>query len=328
MPSVSDDRGVTVGVGRSFGELTVFPILTNDQEDLGAFVTLEQAIASKDAEVREADASGRVNTLVIANKGDKSVFVLAGTLVKGGKQDRQIGQDFSVAPHETVPVDAYCVEPHRWNGTRAGVPTQNRFGTAKTLANSSIRAAGQYKKNQLEVWEKVGQVNAQNHKASPTGTLNATLDDAEITQQRAVLARQISDYLAQQPSARDIVGLAYAVEGKVRGVRWFANHDLFALYGEVLSNTAALESITAVHGAAGTLRVNYVPPTPEMVTEFVDEIDHATTVEERPTQGENVNTYKESKSGYGSSAALKPNTGKAPPKAGKKSAISRDFTAK
>ena len=43
-----------------------------------------------------------MNTLVIENKGDVPIYVLAGTVVKGGKQDRQIGQDFIIEGKKTV----------------------------------------------------------------------------------------------------------------------------------------------------------------------------------------------------------------------------------
>ncbi len=63
VPLESDHK---VGVGRTFDELTVFPILAGEQPDLGPFVTLEKALADKTAEVREASSdSGSVNSLVI-----------------------------------------------------------------------------------------------------------------------------------------------------------------------------------------------------------------------------------------------------------------------
>jgi hypothetical protein len=316
-----------IGAGRSFEGLTVFPVLADDQPDLGRFVTLEQALADKTAEVRETDENGRVNSLVIVNKGDKSIFVLAGTVVKGGKQDRQIAQDFAVAPGQTTPVEAFCVEPHRWNASRDGVATHNRFGASKTLATSSVRAAGQYKKDQGEVWSKVGEVNAQNGKRSSTGSLAASLDDQEIAAKRSDLARRVSTFVDGLLPQQKVVGIAYAVDGKVRSVRWFANHELYAMYRESLFNTAALEAITAARAARGKPMPPAPPLPPEAVKAFVDEIATAEVAEERPTSGETVNAYKETKRGYGSSSTLK----KAPAgsaKRGRKATLSSDFTAK
>lgn len=324
-----------IGAGRAFEGLTIYPVLADDQPDLGPFVTLDQALEDKTGEVRETDEGGRVGSLVIENKGAKSIFVLAGTVVKGGKQDRQIAQDFAVGPGQTIPVDAYCVEQHRWNASRDGVATQNRFGASKTLATSGVRAAGQYQKNQGEVWAKVGEVNRQNGKASATGSLAASLDDQEIAQKRASLAQRIAAFADALQPQRSVVGIAYAVEGKVRSVRWFANHDLYAMYRDTLFNTAALEAITAARAAGDRAKAPAPPPPPpEAVKAFVTEIETAKVAEERPTSGETVNAYKETKSGYGSSATLKaaPSAWTSPTASAKwrakKATISSDFTAK
>ena len=58
------------------------------------------------------------------------IFVLAGTIVKGGN------------PKQTSPVDAFCVEHGRWNGNRDGRATAGHFGTSEVLATSKVRAAG------------------------------------------------------------------------------------------------------------------------------------------------------------------------------------------
>ena len=71
--------------------------------------------------------SATVNQLVIASTADLPILVTAGTILKGGKQDRQLGQDLLVAAGATVPVDAFCVERGRWNGVREGQSTDGVF---------------------------------------------------------------------------------------------------------------------------------------------------------------------------------------------------------
>src|SRR4029079_8804388 len=88
---------------------------------------------------QRAGGGGEVNRLVIDNKGDKAIFVLAGTLVKGGKQDRQIAQDFIIPPGKTVPVDAFCVEHGRWTANREGKGTDGLFEAQKVLAVKEVR---------------------------------------------------------------------------------------------------------------------------------------------------------------------------------------------
>jgi hypothetical protein len=331
------DEERSVGAGKAFDRLTLFPILAKDQPDLGPFTTLSDALESKTAEVREVGSEGggeRVNALVIENKSDTPIFVLAGTVVKGGRQDRQIAQDFLVGARETVNVEAFCVEQGRWAPEREGALTQGKFGALKTLANSQVRVAGQHKKDQSEVWSKVGEVNAANGKSSPTGTLAASLDDQQLAASRAALAERLGAFLDGLEPQRDVVGMAYAVDGQVRGVRWFANHRLYGLYRTTLLNTAALEAITAREAEPAGATAPPPAATPEAVKAFVEEIEKAPVGEVRPMTGGNVNDYKESSKGYGAKAKMKTRAGTAARAegAGQSSAkpinISSDFVAK
>jgi len=112
------------------------------------------------AAVPNANVDGQVNRLMIDNKGDKAILVLAGTLVKGGKQDRVIAQDFIIPPKQTVPVDAFCVEQGRWVASRGGQANDGTFASQNALANSPVRAAANFEADQSKVWDKVAKENA------------------------------------------------------------------------------------------------------------------------------------------------------------------------
>ncbi len=323
--AVAADGGVRIGEPIVLEDLTLFPIFSATQTDPGPMTTLAAALGAGAAEVREVGAEeaapsssrhtrhGRersgpvVNTLVIANHGDKAIYVLAGTVVKGGNQDRQIAQDFVVAARTTVPVDAFCVEQGRWTGEREGVGTQGKFEAVEALANSKVRAAGQYESSQGEVWAEVAKVNSAHGKQKASGTLMATLDDAEVKAAREGLSKRISQALGKARPSDELVGMAYAVNGQVRGVRWFASHELFLLFQGTLANTAASDALTARGGAAPK-------PAPPMaaadVGGFMREIDRA-KAEEKNTSAGNVNAYKKAKAGYGSSTTYKPSPAKA-----------------
>jgi len=335
-------KGILVADGRVFDNLTIFPILAKEQHDIGPITSLDTALESGKAEVREIKATStaqptarrpqyqqqgygqpgygqpanqpiqqvanvdgggaRVDTLVIDNKGDTPIYVLAGTVVKGGKQDRQIGQDFIVPSHSKVPVDAFCVEHGRWRGTRQGVSTAGKFKSVKHLANAEVRAAAQYKSNQSEVWKQVKKVNAANRKSADSGTLMATLDDPEVALKRAQLAKKVQTFLGAFSPKRAVVGYAYAVDGKIKGVRWFVNHRVFRLFQEPLVNTSAIDAITAQAGA---------PPKPppalvaNKVVNFVENANKVAEKKRKETKGANVNYYFESSKAYGSSTKMK-----------------------
>jgi hypothetical protein len=302
------------GAPRVFDNLTVLPVISNRQEDLGPLTSLEDALAKKSAVVREMGADGtsrgggaQVNSLVIENNGMVPVYVLAGTIVKGGNQDRQIGDDFIVAPHTVVPVEAYCVEHGRWTAQRDGISTGGQFGVAGVLTDGSVRTAAQFKHDQSEVWSKVAGVNAANRKEAASGTLMASVDAGDIVLRRGVLAQKVDAFLRTVSPAESVVGFAYAVDGKVRSARWFTSHKVFQLFRGTLLNTAAMEAITvqSQNAAAGKAFVPPPPVVPATVAGFVDEIQVARVKEERLTPAMNVNQLRQSDEGYGSSTMLK-----------------------
>lgn len=249
-----------------------------------------------------------VNTLVIENKGDKPILVLAGTVVKGGRQDRQIGQDFVVQAKQTVPVEAFCVEHGRWTGTRDGAATGGKFVATGTLAQAKVRSAGQYEQDQGKVWRQVAEVNAAHGKEADTGTLLATLESDDFLAKREKLARDAAAALATAPQAGDIVGLAWASGGEIRGVRWFASHGVYATFAPTLLQTAAVEGVSA--DAGGAAKAGALEP--KDVQAFVKAFEAAKAAEVRDTGSGNVNEYFRTEKGYKSETRLKGKPGKMP----------------
>ncbi len=303
-----------------FANLVVYPVTSRAQTDVGPLVALDDALAKGLAEVRETSGGGSVNTLVIENKGTIPVFVIAGTIVKGGNQDRQIGQDFIIESKQSSPVDAFCVEHGRWNGQREGQGTAGKFGTSEVVATSKIRAAGQYKKSQGEVWSNVSESNAANGQRPASDTFLASVDNATIAKQRVELATKIDGVLASAKQD-ELVGVAYSIDGDIRGVRWFANHNVFELVRKKLVNGIALEAITskAQAEARGQKPSDKPPPAPAAVEAFVKSVEEQQVAEQRDTAAANVNEYKESGQGFGSKTMTKGPS---------KKAVSSDFVKK
>jgi hypothetical protein len=303
-----------IGQPKTYGNLTVFPVLSKKQEDIGPLTTLDAALAKGTASVHEIGAGSspsadgaQVNSLVVENKGTIPIYVLAGTIVKGGKQDRQIGQDFIVGANQTVPVDAFCVEHGRWTTNREGVATGGQFGVVGLLTDSRVRGAAEHDKDQGQVWAKVQKVNEANKKQAASGTLLASVDSADIVARRSALAKQADAFLSAVQPKDDVVGFAYAVDGKVRSVRWFAHHKVFELFRGTLLSTAAMEAITA--GAEVAASGQPAAPAPAIapadVSRFVHAVQESKVKEERPTPGLNVNDIRDSKDAYSSSTMLK-----------------------
>jgi hypothetical protein len=343
-PGIPLDAEHTVGPPLVIGNLAVFPIYAAVMEDLGDFIPLDAALEKGVAAVRELGAENsdeapahaneapqqayrgdgaQVNKLIIENKGDIAILVLAGTVVKGGKQDRQIGQDFIIGKRQTVPVDAFCVEHGRWNATRDGVATQGSFKALKTLAAGDVRQAGQYEQNQSQVWSKVGQINRATGKETASDTLTASLEDEAVVAERTKVGSQVHAFLASVPMAERTVGLAYAVGGEVLGGRWFFHHKLFSRYTEMLVNTAVGESFTA-RALARSRKQPEAPGAcaPELVAAFVAGASRGRQ-EKRDTSGSNVNAYEFSDDAFTAETQVKAASPAAKPKA-----VTKDFLRK
>lgn len=102
----------------------------------------------------------------------------------------------------------------------------------------------QYKNCQQEVWDSVTTANLANSKSPKTGTLLATVEetDKDALARRERIKKAVGDKfieLSQSPEAP--VGLAYAVDGKIREIRSFAHPKILAQYRETLMNTIAIE---------------------------------------------------------------------------------------
>ena len=82
----------------------------------------------------------------------------AGDVVKGGWQDRALGQDFVVPDRSRcsrMRVRTFCVERGRWN-RRAGEEATNTFKSADHLAASrDLKLSIRRERSQAAVWSSV-----------------------------------------------------------------------------------------------------------------------------------------------------------------------------
>ncbi len=267
-PAESEGRGGPSGGNTEEGSIPSFETM--------AEITQQQV----------GDGGGaRVETLVIVNKSDKPILVLSGTLVHGGNQDREIGQDFVVAAATTVPVDVFCVEHGRWSEVREGKETQGTFKAGPLLGTLKPRAEGTYGGNQEAVWDAVQQQNVAiaGGTAPVAGeTLMFTMENEKVKARRGELVAAVKQGLDRLEWGESVVGLAYAVGGKIHGARWFAGRRLFLAHRDTLLNTAAVEAITAQQEAAREKKEFPVAEVrPAAMRDFIQAVDREGRREEK-----------------------------------------------
>ena len=111
------------------------------------YAVLEETIAAETAVLHE---TGNVNELLIENKGDLDLFIHAGDIVKGGRQDRTIGADF-IAPAKPgkIALPAFSVEKalghSRRDDSEASPPGPEAEAAAETVRVIQVHSRNQHR---------------------------------------------------------------------------------------------------------------------------------------------------------------------------------------
>src|SRR5262249_46075107 len=206
-PVLLSERAALLGPIQT-DSLSVLPIVATAAgmpDDAVDVVTLDEAFAQKLVSIKE-QPSETVNTLTLTNKASRPLFLLAGEVVIGGKQDRIIGQNTIIAANTTLAVPVFCVEAHRWHGENT------EFTSANALAHGRLRANASFGSQQA-VWAEVAYKNRARGTASNTDTYR-TIANQQAT--GAISDRKIMEAVARlDPMDRTkMIGYAVALDGK------------------------------------------------------------------------------------------------------------------
>jgi hypothetical protein len=246
-------------------------------------LTLQEALARRTVELRE---TGDVNRLEVENVGDEPVFVQSGDIVKGGKQDRVLSVSQVLPPHSgAVPIAAYCVEQGRWS-QRAGEDAKTFAGAEATLPSRAgklelvgadpMRSATHAR--QREIWRDVARI--QDRLSSNLGapvaaprsasSLQLTLESTALESERA---EYLNALLPLGEQADDIVGYAFAINGRLNSADLYPSNALFRKMWPKLLRASVTEAIGERDAPAAA------PPAVPTVASFFDEADRARAAE-------------------------------------------------
>lgn len=238
-----------------YKNLQLFPIIANEtfvnsNRDLGKFTLLKEAIESNKILITETgaaiqqnnelpnqgneinrhlqsnnnggDVSGTVNTLFAKNISTDTIFIMAGEVVKGGKQDRVIGQDLVLAPGQEVNLSAFCVEHNRWQTTGGN---NGQFNGYFNVSSMDIRKIVTEEKNQSEVWNKVDEHTSKNEAGSETKTYTNLANSEEYQKEQAAYLEKFKTAFLSDGS---VIGVIAVSGNEVIGCDMFATHQLFS----------------------------------------------------------------------------------------------------
>ncbi len=238
-------------------------------------LTLQEAMAKGSVRVVE---TGSVNELRIENSGSEDVFIQSGDIVKGGRQDRVLTVSF-VLPKNSgeVPVAAFCVEHGRWSARGAedaahfassynSLPSREAKLAMKAPlpaaadAPPSARqfyASSETGERQQAVWNEVAKtqhklsagVNAPVASPASSTSLELSLENDKLKQLRAEYTKALED----KATASDILGLVFAVNGRINSADTYPSNGLFQKMWAKLLSAAVTEAVgERKDAAAGT----------------------------------------------------------------------------
>ncbi len=236
----------------TYRNLQVFPVTSSNAIQTGNYITLDEALDKNIATVIE---TGSVNELSITNNSDYYIFIMAGDIVKGGKQDRTMGEDYIIPPQvKKTPIKSFCVESGRWS-PREEEKSSEFSSNTKVLSSKDLKLASRYEKNQSKVWS-----NVSNHQTKLNENLQEeTGKEVEVRSAKSSSSLQLAyenedlnkittDYrkaLSQLDTySGKMVGYVYAINGEIYGADIFGSNILFDGLKPKLLDAIIVEAIS------------------------------------------------------------------------------------
>jgi len=209
------------------------------------FVTLEQALKDEKVIIGE---TGNVRSLVISSTyAEEYVFIQAGDIVRGGKQDRTLSTDLIVPPGaKKMPLQSFCVESGRWRAR--GTEKADKFSmSTNQVASRELRVANRYSRSQREVWDNVAGLqeklthNVGKSVQSPvsSSSLELTLGNKDVKRHSEEYVKALIDIIKGR---KHIVGFVFAINGQLNTAEVYGSEELFSQLWPKLLRTAAVEA--------------------------------------------------------------------------------------
>lgn len=226
--------------------LTIFLIHGKNQTDRKNILTLEEAMENKEFVVYETE---NVNELAVENLSKTNdVFIQSGDIVKGGQQDRLLAVSIMIPANSgKILIEAFCVESGRWE--KRGREDAGKFSSSSDrIVTRDLKIAANKTRSQQAVWTEVsnaqeklsenvgGSVNA----AASETSLQLSLEDKKV---KANIDKYISSLGRIIDGKSDVIGYAFAVNGKINSADVYVSNSLFKKLWLKMLKAAATEAV-------------------------------------------------------------------------------------
>jgi hypothetical protein len=234
-----------VGPWVSKSGIQIAPIYLYSPDYSLGFTSMDEASRNGDLEVTE---TGTVNELLFENNSRKPILLLAGEVVRGGRQDRMVGTDMILPPGKTRKINVFCVEHGRWTD----MGDKGEFKSPSVMADKALRqkaeAGGGRAGNQGAVWDEVEKSIDEFKAAAPTQNYREIMKTEKFKDGEGIIDR-FHDAFANDHAegmAEGVAGFALAYNGEVQSIEYFASPAIFSKYKDKLIRsyvTSALKNM-------------------------------------------------------------------------------------
>jgi hypothetical protein len=251
-----------------FEDLSIFLIHGPDAPESRLYMPLQEAMEREIATVHETN---QVNELAVENVSPtEDVFVQAGDIVKGGRQDRVLSVDLILsAKSGLVPIPAFCVESSRWEAR--GGESADHFTMTEMVSNYSLRQVIKSVAGQVGVWNEVksssenidravagraGVARSIRSEVSPT-SLPLALENRAVQESTAPYIDNLSSVANRW---NDVIGIAFAVNDEIKGADVYSSNAMFKRFWPRLLKAAAVDAVAtpAIKRAPNALSIESV----------------------------------------------------------------------
>jgi len=221
--------------GKSKKNVVIFPLVGEETLKGRHILTLDEAMEKGGLLVKELEPED-VNRIMVQNKSSERVFIMAGEILTGSKQDRILKDDLLLPSKSgNIVVNAYCVERGRWT-----YKTKN-FSSNKTASNISVRQQARETSSQGSVWSAVSETQSAAGCASDTSALNDTYKAPEVKRNIDDLYGEFRNLPAQHPAMN---GVAVVIGNEILCADLFGNRELFDKLWPKLLKSYLLEALS------------------------------------------------------------------------------------
>jgi hypothetical protein len=257
--------GLHIGPAWSHDHLTVHPLIAAAAGQR-AYLTMDEALATKSFRIDEISQTGSVPELRAYNDLSQPVLLLDGEALIGAKQNRVLNLSIMVPADAEMNIPVTCVEAGRWRHVSDSFASSDHAqfarGRARKVAQVSyaMRASGARSCDQADMWNEIAAKSVRMSASSPTAAMSAIYESSRSP---------LDDFVRSMPRHQGQVGAVFAIHGRIAGIDVFDCADTFSKAVPKLMRSYALDALESSPPSASNETDN------NAVRVFLDDIESA-----------------------------------------------------